>query len=342
MAPQTLRAPRQASTQRSFASTLRSLGAAPLQRGPVTTLQVNVGKLCNMACHHCHVEAGPKRSEIMPASVAARVVELVESSPGVQVVELTGGAPELNPNFRWLVAEVHRLGRRILDRCNLTVLFEPGLDDLPAFLAAHQVHIVASLPCYRGENVDRQRGKGAFGKSVKALRLLNGLGYGQEGSGLELDLVYNPLGPHLPPPQAALEADYRRELSERFGVVFNRLLTLTNMPIARFAHQLHRAGEHVAYMSLLVNHFNPSTLPALMCRSLVSVSWDGCLYDCDFNQMLDLPLAGAARAPRTVWGLDAFDELEGLPVSVADHCYGCTAGAGSSCGGALEPVGQAS
>ena len=320
----------------TFDESLRASGMAPLRRARVTTLQVNVGKLCNMACHHCHVEAGPKRTEIMSREVASRVVDVLARNPGVELVDLTGGAPELNPSFRWLVAEARRLGRRVIDRCNLTVLFEPGLEDLAGFLAEHQVEVVASLPYYQRENVEKQRGKGAFGKSVEALRLLDGLGYGRPGSGLVLDLVYNPIGPSLPPAQAGLEADYRRELGDLFGIEFSRLLTITNMPIKRFARLLERTGQHEAYMSLLVNHFNAATVPGLMCRSLLSVGWDGRLYDCDFNQMLEIPLGTDAGRPRTVWALDSLDSLDGARIATADHCYGCTAGAGSSCGGALR------
>ncbi|HWP65132.1 MAG TPA: arsenosugar biosynthesis radical SAM (seleno)protein ArsS [Candidatus Limnocylindria bacterium] len=317
----------------SFAGVLKDHGLWPLVRGKVTTLQVNVGRLCNMACHHCHVEAGPKRIEIMPSAVAERVALLLERNPGVEVVDLTGGAPELNPSFRWLVTEARRLRRRVIDRCNLTVLFEPGMEDLAEFMAANEVQIVASLPCYQAENVEKQRGRGAFDKSIEALRKLNGLGYGRPGSKLKLDLVYNPVGAFLPPPQAKLEAKYREELSRLFGIEFDQLLTITNMPIKRFAHLLERTGKHEAYMSLLVNHFNPRTVPELMCRSLVSVGWDGQLFDCDFNQMLEMPLGAGAR---TLWDVDALDELVGSRVAVAQHCFGCTAGAGSSCSGALR------
>jgi len=323
--------------RRTFDDALRASGAGTLQRKRVTTLQVNVGKLCNMACHHCHVEAGPTRTEIMPRHIAARVAEVLAQNPGVELMDLTGGAPELNPSFRWLVSEARRLGRRVIDRCNLTVLFEPGMEDLPRFLAEHRVEIVASLPCYQPENVAKQRGKGAFDKSVEALGALNALGYGQAGSGLLLDLVYNPVGAALPPAQTALEAAYKRELGQLFGVTFNHLLTITNMPIQRFAHLLDRTGQYEAYMSLLVNHFNAATVAGLMCRSLLNVGWDGRLYDCDFNQMLELPLgADATTCPRTLWGLSSLDALEGQAVATAEHCYGCTAGAGSSCGGALQ------
>ncbi len=316
----------------SFAGTLARHGLAPLTRGPVTTLQVNVGKLCNLACHHCHVEAGPKRTEIMPPRVAERLVELLDSNPSVGIVDLTGGAPEMNHSFRYLVTEARRRSRQVIDRCNLTVFFEPGYGDLPEFLAREGVHVVASLPCYTAENVDRQRGRGVFDGSIEGLRGLNALGYGRPGSPLRLDLVYNPLGASLPPPQEKLEAQYRKELKRLFGIEFHQLLTITNMPIKRFARVLERTGQESAYMSLLVNHFNPKTVPGLMCRSLVSVSWDGNLYDCDFNQMLDVPLGAG---PRTLWDVESFDALAGKPIATRPHCFGCTAGAGSSCGGAL-------
>lgn len=317
----------------SFARSLEEHGAAELTRGRVRTLQINVGKLCNMACHHCHVEAGPKRTEIMTQAVAERLIALLAQNPEVEVVDFTGGAPELNPQFRWLVEQTRRLGRRVIDRCNLTVLFEPGLAELPAFLARHEVEIVASLPCYSLENVEKQRGRGAFDKSIEALRLLNGLGYGRRGSQLVLNLVYNPVGASLPPAQAALEPQYKDELWRHFGIEFHELLTITNMPIKRFAHALERDNQREAYMSLLVNHFNVGTVPELMCRSLVSVGWDGQLYDCDFNQMLEIPLGAGAR---TVWDIDSFTELERAPVATASHCFGCTAGSGSSCSGALR------
>jgi radical SAM/Cys-rich protein len=316
-----------------FDEALREHQVGPLVRGRVTTLQVNVGKLCNMACHHCHVEAGPKRTEIMPPVVAERVIELLERNPGVEMVDLTGGAPELNPSFRWLVAESRRLGRQVIDRCNLTVLFESGMETLADFLAAQQVRVVASLPCYQAENVDKQRGRGAFDKSIEALYRLNELGFGLLGSALKLDLVYNPIGATLPPPQAKLEAKYREELAGLFGIEFHQLLTITNMPIKRFAQFLDRNGQHEAYMGLLVNHFNPSTVPDLMCHSLVSVGWDGKLYDCDFNQMLELPLGGGVR---TIWELESLESLSGSRVTTASHCFGCTAGAGSSCSGSLQ------
>jgi len=313
----------------TFDDALANHGQLPLARALPTTLQVNVGKLCNQACHHCHVEAGPKRTERMSSEVADRVLGVLERNPSLAVVDVTGGAPELNPHFRRIVREARRLGRQVIDRCNLTVLLEPGQEDLAEFLAAHEVDVVASLPCYGRENVEKQRGAGVFERSIAALRRLNALGY---GSSLRLDLVYNPVGAFLPPPQATLEADYRAHLRDEFGVEFDHLRTITNMPIKRFAEQLHRLGQTAAYQGLLVNHFNPDTLPELMCRTLVSVGWDGRLYDCDFNQMLELPLG--AR-PRTVFDLDDVTALVGAPIATAGHCFGCTAGAGSSCGGAL-------
>ena len=317
-----------------FERTLVAQGVGPLVRGPTKTLQVNVGKRCNQACHHCHVEAGPKRTEVMGAAVAARVIELLAATPSIEVVDLTGGAPELCPHFRWLVGESRRLGRRVIDRCNLTILLEPGMEDLADFLAANCVEVVASLPCYGPDNVDVQRGHGVFAKSIEALRRLSALGY---GSVRRLDLVYNPVGAFLPPSQQALEARYREELRGRFGIEFHHLLTLTNMPINRFAATLMRDGQYAAYMSLLVNHFNPATVAALMCRSLVSVGFDGRLYDCDFNQMLELPLAaGLDGGLRTVWEMSSLGGLAGCPITTGGHCFGCTAGAGSSCGGALQ------
>ncbi len=313
-----------------FAATLASHGLAPLTRAATTTLQVNVGLRCDLACHHCHVEAGPKRSEALDEKLAARVVELLARNPALDTLDLTGGAPELNPHFRTLVRGARALGRRVIDRCNLTVLFEPGQEDTADFLADEGVEVVASLPCYTPANVDAQRGKRVYERSLAALRRLNALGYAQPGSALALALVYNPLGAFLPGPQAKLEADYRRELGA-LGIQFDRLLTITNMPIKRFARELARERKQAEYMALLVNHFNPATVDALMCRTTLSVAWDGTLYDCDFNQALALPLAG----PRTLFELDDVSALAGLPIATAPHCFGCTAGAGSSCGGAL-------
>jgi radical SAM/Cys-rich protein len=315
-----------------FEENLAAHGVGSLTRTQTTTLQVNVGKLCNQACHHCHVEAGPKRTEVMQRHVAERVIGLLAGSPRIETLDITGGAPELNPQFRFLVTEAWRLGCHLIDRCNLTVLFEPGQEDLAEFLAKNEVEVAASLPCYTAENVDQQRGRGVFGKSVRALRLLNDLGYGRPGSGLTLNLVYNPLGAFLPPPQEKLEADYRKQLREHFGIEFNQLFTITNMPIKRFAEWLQREGQHESYMGLLVNHFNSATVENLMCRSLVSVSWDGQLYDCDFNQMLEIGMPGT----KTIWDIQSLDGLAGKRVATGSHCFGCTAGAGSSCGGRLQ------
>ncbi len=319
-------------TAPSFSGHLAAHGLRALRRGPVTTLQVNVGKRCNQACHHCHVEAGPKRTERMGRPVAERVLELLAASPQVATLDVTGGAPELNEHFRFLVAGARALGRRVIDRCNLTVLFEAGQQDTPEFLAAHGVDVIASLPCYSKENVEKQRGRGVFEASIRALRRLNALGYGLPDSPLELDLVYNPLGPFLPPAQDELEARYKHELETVFGIRFHRLFALANQPIKRFADQLARDGRTETYMALLVNHFNADAVPAVMCRSLVSVGYDGALYDCDFNQMLELPFVGGARS---VWDVERLDELEGAPIATASHCFACTAGAGSSCAGAL-------
>jgi radical SAM/Cys-rich protein len=309
-----------------FARTLGERGLAPLVSARIETLQVNVGKRCNQACHHCHVEAGPKRTEMMSRAVAERALHVLARSEGVRTLDITGGAPELNENFRLLVEGATALGREVIDRCNLTILFEPGMDDLAAFLARHRVRVVASLPCYSESNVDKQRGRGVFDKSIAALRALNALGYGDN---LPLDLVYNPLGAFLPPEQTSLEARYKEELRRNFGVRFSRLLTITNVPIKRFAEQLAREGKGETYMSLLVDHFNVSTVPGLMCRSLVSVGYDGRLFDCDFNQMEEMPL------PQTIFDIDDVAALEGRAVRTASHCLACTAGSGSSCGGAI-------
>jgi radical SAM/Cys-rich protein len=316
----------------TFDDAIARSGHGPLRRAAVRTLQVNITRRCDLACHHCHVEAGPKRTETLDARVAARVLRLLEQSPDTTTLDLTGGAPELCPEFRGLVRGARALGRDVIDRCNLTVLFEPGQEDTPEFLAEHGVKIVASLPCYGPENVDRQRGRGVFDASIRALKRLNALGYGRPGSRLGLDLVYNPQGPSLPPDERELEATYRDALRRDWDIEFHRLATLTNMPIRRFGHALARDGKHAAYMSLLVNHFNPATIPGLMCRHLVSVAYDGTLYDCDFNQMLEIPLGDARRS---IFELEDLGALEGSRIATASHCFGCTAGAGSSCGGAL-------
>jgi radical SAM/Cys-rich protein len=305
----------------------------PLARARLEALQVNLGYVCNQSCVHCHVNAGPTRTETMSAETARHVQAYLAAS-GAKTLDLTGGAPELHAQFRPLVAAARAMGVSVMDRCNLTVLHEPGQEDLAEFLARHRVAIVASLPCYTPELVDRQRGKGVYESSIAAIRALNALGYGAEGSGLTLDLVYNPQGAVLPPAQAKLEADYKRILGEREGIVFNRLFALANMPIQRFGSTLVTKGQFGAYMELLRGAHREENLATVMCRSLVSVDWQGYLYDCDFNQMLGLALHVAGRARLHV--SDALGrDLEGNAIVVRDHCYGCTAGQGSGCGGAL-------
>ena len=303
-----------------------------LVRDRIDTLQVNIGKRCNLACHHCHVESSPKRQEKLSPEGCARILELLAANPEVRTLDLTGGAPELHEGFRDLVRGARALGRRVIDRCNLTVFFEAGQEDTAEFLADQGVEIVASLPCYTPENLEAQRGRGAFAASIEALGRLNALGYGRGDPARVLDLVYNPLGAQLPPGQAELEAEYRVRLAEDFGVRFDHLLTLTNMPIKRFANSLARSGELQAYMALLVAHFNPATLPSLMCRNMLSVDYRGRLFDCDFNQALDLPVHGPAR---DIWATDQLADLARQRIRTAPHCFGCTAGTGSSCGGAL-------
>jgi len=305
-----------------------------LRRERLETLQVNLGYKCNQTCVHCHVNAGPTRTEQMDRETMQTVLRYLGAS-GVGTLDITGGAPELNPHFRELVERARALGAHVIDRCNLTVLEEAGQDDLADFLAARGVEIVASLPCYTEELVDRQRGKGVYESSIRVLQRLNELGYGAEGSGLALNLVYNPQGPSLPPEQGKLEADYKRVLGERFGIRFNRLYTLANMPIARFGSTLISRGQFNAYMKLLRESFREENLSAVMCRSLISVDWQGYVYDCDFNQMLGLPLRIAGR-PRVKLADLIGRDLSGNSIVVKDHCFGCTAGQGSSCGGALN------
>ena len=300
-----------------------------IARDALETLQVNLGYLCNLSCVHCHVNAGPQRTELMSLETIRQVLELLQRQR-IEVLDLTGGAPELNPHFRHLVREARAMGVRVIDRCNLTVLFERGQEDLAEFLASQQVEIVASLPCYQEENVEQQRGKGVYNDSIRAIRVLNGLGY---GDGLPLQLVYNPVGAVLPPPQDSLEADYRRELSARFDIRFSNLYTLTNMPISRFGAVLLAQGEFTNYMQLLRENYQSENLDTLMCRQMVSVDWQGYLYDCDFNQMLEIPML--ARDRRHLADLLARPGLSGEAIATGEHCYGCTAGQGSSCGGAL-------
>lgn len=303
----------------------------PLRRQRLDTLQVNLGYRCNQRCLHCHVNAGPNRTEMMQPENLELILPVLEKR-GIGSLDLTGGAPELHEDFRALVRGARAQGVHVIDRCNLTILFEPGQEDLAGFLAEQRVEVVASLPCYSLENVDRQRGEGVFDKSIAALRALNELGYGREGSGLLLNLVYNPQGPSLPPPQAQLQADYKCALFEHFGIVFNALYALANMPIQRFGSTLVSKGQFQDYMRLLKDSYAAENLEGVMCRSLVSVDWRGYLYDCDFNQQLGLPLAGDGR-PHLRDLLQ--EDIQDRPVCVADHCFGCTAGQGSSCGGAL-------
>jgi radical SAM/Cys-rich protein len=305
----------------------------PIARKRLETLQVNVGYRCNQTCVHCHVNAGPNRIEVMPREVADTVLAFLRDSD-VKTLDLTGGAPELNPHFRYLVTAARKLGVKVIDRCNLTILNESGHEDLAAFLAAQEVEVVASLPCYLEDNVDRQRGKGVFSESIVALQKLNALGYGEPGTGLVLNLVYNPQGPSLPPAQGPLEDAYRAHLRAEYGVEFNRLFVLANMPIARFGSMLISKGQFNAYMTLLQDAYREENLDQVMCRSLLSVDWQGYVYDCDFNQMLELP-ARCGRGRRTRLADLIGKDLAGRPIVVADHCFGCTAGQGSSCGGAL-------
>ena len=305
-----------------------------LRRKRLETLQVNLGYLCNLSCLHCHVAAGPKRTELMDRDNIDTVLSFLDRQ-NVQTLDVTGGSPEMNPHFRDLFREAHSMGVKLMDRCNPTIIEEEGYNWVPEFLAEHRVEVVASLPCYTSDNVDAQRGNGVFEASISALKKLNGLGYGKAGTGLELNLVYNPLGPSLPPPQEALEQDYKDHLGNEFGIEFNSLFTLANMPIQRFGSVLISKGQFEDYMTLLKNAYRRENLANVMCRSLISVDWQGYVHDCDFNQMLEMPL-GASGKPRTHLRELLEQDLEGEHIAVADHCYGCTAGQGSSCGGALN------
>jgi radical SAM/Cys-rich protein len=313
---------------------IQQFGFPALRRGRLETLQVNLGYKCNQSCLHCHVNAGPTRTEQMSRETIADVLAFIAVA-GIRTLDLTGGAPELNPHFRELVMRARELGAKVIDRCNLTILEEPGQEGLGEFLAVNQVEITASLPCYTEDLVDRQRGKGVYEKSIAGLQRLNALGYGKPDSGLVLNLVYNPQGPSLPPAQETLESDYKRELGGRHGVVFNRLYTLANMPIQRFGSTLVSKGQFAGYMDLLKGAHRDENLDAVMCRTLVSVDWQGAVYDCDFNQMLGLPLSLEGKRHPQLSDLIGRD-LSGNPIAVRDHCYGCTAGQGSSCGGALD------
>jgi radical SAM/Cys-rich protein len=315
---------------RSFDDALASAGEHPLHATGIDVLQINVGKLCNQTCGHCHVDAGPDRREVMSRETAELCMAVLAASE-IPTVDITGGAPELSPQFRWLVERSRELGRRVLDRCNLTVLLLPSQADLCEFLASHRVTVIASLPYHRPAQTDAQRGEGVFERSIAALRKLNAVGYGRAGSGLELNLVFNPAGAFLPPGQAAIEAQFRRELESRHGVVFDHLYTITNMPISRFLEFLIASGNYEPYLKRLAAAFNPATARAVMCRTTLSVGWDGSLHDCDFNQMLDLTTGFGTPAHLRDFDLARLRERR---IATGNHCYGCTAGAGSSCGGA--------
>jgi len=306
----------------------------PIRRGKLETLQVNLGYLCNQTCVHCHVDAGPRRREIMTEETVRAVLAYLRVSD-IKTLDLTGGAPEMNPHFRELVSKARGLGVHVMDRCNLTILEEPGYEEMAAFLAAQSVEVIASMPCYLEDNVNAQRGNGTFAASIRALKRLNELGYGREDGELILNLVYNPLGPSLPPSQETLEKTYKTEMKNRYGIVFNHLFTITNMPIRRFGSMLISKGRFDEYMRLLKDAYRPENLDGVMCRSLLSVDWQGYVYDCDFNQMLGLPLIGRGKARPHLSDLTGQD-VEDWPIAVMDHCYGCTAGQGSSCGGALD------
>ena len=315
----------------SFETRLDQAALFPLRATRMTVFQINVGKLCNQTCKHCHVDAGPDRTESMSRETADLCIQALAKTD-IPTVDITGGAPELNPNFRWLVEQAHGLGRHVIDRCNLSVLLIPSQAGLADFLATHRVEIIASLPSYRVSQTDAQRGEGIFEKSIEALRRLNQLGYGQPDSGLALNLVYNPVGAFLPPKQAAIEAQFRKELRARHGVEFTHLYTITNMPISRFLEFLVESGNYEQYMERLANAFNPTAAAGVMCRYTISVSWDGTLYDCDFNQMLDLPVNHGV--PAHIRDFDPV-QLNQRQIVTRNHCYGCTAGTGSSCGGTV-------
>lgn len=305
-----------------------------IQRSRLEVLQVNMGYLCNQSCLHCHVNAGPKRTELASAETVDQLLAFIQKHQ-IKSLDLTGGAPEMNPEFKRFVLGARALGAHVMDRCNLTILQQPDYEDMAQFLADNAVEIVASLPCYKEDNVDAQRGKGVFGESIASLQQLNALGYGVDGSGLELSLVFNPQGASLPPPQAALEADYKDHLKKEFGITFTRLFTLANLPIQRFGSTLVSKGEFEPYMDTLMNAHSDANLAGVMCRNTISVDWQGYVYDCDFNQMLNMPLAATGKAKTHISDLLNLN-LEQAPIAVAGHCYGCTAGQGSSCGGALN------
>ncbi|OQW35212.1 MAG: radical SAM protein [Nitrospira sp. SG-bin1] len=314
-----------------FDCRLDQVGTFPLRATGITVFQINVGKLCNQTCRHCHVDAGPDRSETMSFETAEQCIHALAKTD-IPTVDITGGAPELNPHFRWLVEQSRTLGRHVMDRCNLSVLLLPSQADLVEFLAHHRVEIIASLPSYRASQTDAQRGEGVFEKSLEALRLLNRFGYGRSKTGLALNLVYNPVGAFLPPKQEAIEAQFKKELRNRYGIEFNRLYTITNMPISRFLEFLVESGNYDQYMTRLSNAFNPAAVAGVMCRHTLSVGWDGRLYDCDFNQMLELPVDHGA--PSHIRDFDPV-QLHHRQIVTRNHCFGCTAGSGSSCSGVV-------
>lgn len=313
----------------SFADKLTEVGMLPLRPTGIDIFQINMGKMCNQTCQHCHVDAGPDRKEIMTRETLQTCLDIL-AKYDIPTVDLTGGAPELNPHFRWFVEEASKLGKHIIDRCNLTIITaNKRFHDLPDFFAAHKVEVVSSLPHYTSGRTDRQRGNGVFDRSITGLEMLNAIGYGKSGTGLSLNLVYNPTGAILPGPQASLEADYKRELKERFNIDFNQLFVITNMPISRFLDYLVRSENYEEYMEKLVDAYNPAAVEGVMCRNTLSIGWDGQIFDCDFNQMLDLTVADA---PTHIRDFD-FEALVNREIVVNQHCYGCTAGMGSSCGG---------
>lgn len=317
-----------------FSDKIAEIGHRPLKTQPVEIFQLNIGKLCNQTCAHCHVDAGPdRREENMDRATLERCLEIIASIPTITTVDITGGAPEMNAHFRWFVEEVSALGKQVIDRCNLTILCaNPKYHDLPEFFAKHKVQVVSSLPYFSKKRTDSQRGDGVFEDSIKALQMLNAVGYGQEGTGLELHLVYNPTGAFLPASQETLQAEFKRQLKRKFDIDFNMLFAITNLPIARFLDYLLESGNYEEYMHKLVEAYNPGTVEGLMCRNTLSISWDGYIYDCDFNQMLDLKVASTSQHIED-FDLDA---LKNRNVVVNQHCYGCTAGAGSSCGGEIS------
>ncbi|MEL6635356.1 MAG: arsenosugar biosynthesis radical SAM (seleno)protein ArsS [Bacteroidota bacterium] len=318
----------------NFSEALGELGHRPLRASGIEIFQLNIGKLCNQTCAHCHVDAGPdRRRENMDRATLERCLEIIAATPTIHTVDITGGAPEMNPHFRWFVEQCSALGKKVIDRCNLTIIrANRKYHDLPDFFAEHGVQVVSSLPYFSKTRTDRQRGDGVFEDSIAALQMLNEVGYGKEGTGLQLDLVFNPSGAFLPGDQQTLEAEFKRQLQRRYGIVFNNLYAITNLPIARFLEYLLETDNYRDYMQALIEAFNPSTVTGLMCRNTVSISWDGYIYDCDFNQMLDLKVA--TTGSRHIKDFDG-ELLQNRAIVLNQHCYGCTAGAGSSCGGEI-------